>query len=127
MDKPHQYYAALTAYYTVMRISEVYGLTWDYIDFKHGLIRVDKIAKKLSQNYKNGRERGIKGKADTIWYFGDCKTTKSFRTIPIGVRLLNGLPNTKSCKMKTRKSMGSSISIISYRRRKPPQGVRCIG
>lgn len=96
MDKPHQYYAALTAYYTGMRISEVYGLTWDAVDFEHGLIRVNKIVKKLSKNYVKGRDRGIKGKAKTIWYFGDCKTTKSFRTIPVGDRLLNELAEYKA-------------------------------
>ncbi len=107
MDKPHQYYAALTAYYTGMRISEVYGLTWDCIDFEHGFIRVDKIAKKLSKNYKKGRERGIKGKAETIWYFGDCKTTKSFRTIPVGDRLLNELAEYKAMQDENEKEYGT--------------------
>ena len=106
MDKPHQYYAALTAYYTGMRISEVYGLTWDAIDFEHGLIKVDKIAKKLSKNYKKGRERGIKGKAETIWYFGDCKTTKSFRTIPVGDQLLNELAEYKAMQEENEKNYG---------------------
>ncbi len=106
MDKPHQYYAALTAYYTGMRISEVYGLTWDCIDFEHGLIKVSKIAKKLSKNYKKGRERGIKNKAKTIWYFGDCKTTKSFRTIPVGDRLLNELAEYKAMQEENEKEYG---------------------
>ena len=106
MDKPHQYYAALTAYYTGMRISEVYGLTWDCIDFEHGTITVDKIAKKLSKNYKKGKERGIKGKAETIWYFGDCKTSKSFRTIPVGEKLLNELAEYKVLQEENEKEYG---------------------
>ena len=32
-DVPYIYYSFLTAYYTGMRVSEVYGLTWDNIDF----------------------------------------------------------------------------------------------
>lgn len=106
MDKPHQYYAALTAYYTGMRISEVYGLTWDAIDFEHGLIKVNKIAKKLSKNYKKGRKRGIKDKAETIWYFGDCKTTKSFRIIPVGDKLLNELAEYKAMQERDREEYG---------------------
>ena len=110
MDKPHQYYAALTAYYTGMRISEVYGLTWDAIDFEHGLIRVNKIVKKLSKNYKKGRVRGIKGKSETIWYFGDCKTTKSFRTIPVGDRLLNELAEYKTLQEDNKTEYGEYYS-----------------
>lgn len=106
MDKPHQYYAALTAYYTGMRISEVYGLTWDAIDFEHGLIRVNKIVKKLSKNYKKGKRGGIRDKAETIWYFGDCKTTKSFRTIPVGDKLLNELAEYKAWQEENKKKYG---------------------
>ena len=29
------YYSFLTAYYTGMRVSEVYGLTWDCVDFEN--------------------------------------------------------------------------------------------
>ena len=106
MDKPHQYYAALTAYYTGMRISEVYGLTWDAVDFEHGLITVNKIAKRLSKNYRKGRKNGIRNKPETIWYFGDCKTTKSFRTIPVGDNLLNGLAEYKAWQEENEKEYG---------------------
>ena len=36
------YYAFLTAYYTGLRVSEVYGLTWDCIDFENGTININK-------------------------------------------------------------------------------------
>ena len=35
------YYAFLTAYYTGLRISEVFGLTWEDIDFENKTLRVD--------------------------------------------------------------------------------------
>ena len=107
MDKPHQYYAALTAYYTGMRISEVYGLTWDDIDFEHGLIKVNKIVKRLSKDYKKGGKRGgIRNKAETVWYFGDCKTSSSFRTIPVGEQLLNELAEYRAWQDENEKEYG---------------------
>ncbi len=36
------YYSFLTAYYTGMRVSEVYGLTWDNIDFVNKTITINK-------------------------------------------------------------------------------------
>lgn len=41
-DVPYIYYSFLTAYYTGMRVSEVYGLTWDNIDFDKKTITVNK-------------------------------------------------------------------------------------
>lgn len=36
------YYSFLTAYYTGMRVSEVYGLTWDDIDLDNRIININK-------------------------------------------------------------------------------------
>ena len=36
------YYAFLTAYYTGMRVSEVYGLTWDCVDFEKKTLTINK-------------------------------------------------------------------------------------
>ena len=33
-NTPYHYYAFLTAYYTGLRVAEVYGLTWEDIDFE---------------------------------------------------------------------------------------------
>ena len=96
---PHVYHAILTAYYTGLRISEVYGLTWDCVDFENKKIIVNKIAKKIEKEGKvseKGTVRGIRGKATTKWYFGTCKTPKSYRTIDIGDTLLNALKEYKA-------------------------------
>ena len=41
-DNHSIYYAFLTAYYTGMRVSEVYALTWDCVDFEKKTITVNK-------------------------------------------------------------------------------------
>ena len=93
---PYQYYAILIAYYTGLRVSEVYGLTWNDIDFEKKTLTVNKIAKKFDYNSKKEKgARGIRGKARTKWYLGACKTKSSYRTIQIGDALLNALSDYK--------------------------------
>ena len=96
---PYQYYALLTAYYTGLRVSEVYGLTWDCVDFEKKTICLNKITKKIEkEGYSDDgkkRIRGVRGKAATRWYFGDCKTPSSYRTISIGDTWVNALKKYK--------------------------------
>lgn len=107
-DSPPVYYAMLTAYYTGLRIGEIYGLTWDCIDFQNKQIKVDKCAKTIADN--DGRTstgNRKKGKnATTIWYFGSCKTSTSYRTIDIGDTLINALAELKTKQSKWRKEYG---------------------
>lgn len=97
-DSPAIYYAVLTAYYTGLRVSEVYGLTWDCVDFENKQITVNKIAKKIEVNGKtseSGKKRGIRGKSTARWYFGACKNNSSYRTIEIGNTLVQALKEYK--------------------------------
>lgn len=98
IKSPYQYYALLTAYYTGFRVSEVYGLTWDCVDFENSTITVNKSAKKIEKQgtTENGkRKRGIRGKAATKWYLGSCKTESSYRSIKVGDTLINALKEYK--------------------------------
>lgn len=100
---PQTYYAILTAYYTGLRVSEVYGLTWDCVDFEKKQITINKIAKKIEKEGKvseGGVKRGVRGKSTTKWYFGACKTSSSYRTIDIGDTLLNALKEYKAWQEK---------------------------
>ena len=88
------YYAFLTAYYTGLRVSEVFGLTWDDIDLENKKLTVNKnILKKNQAGATHGRH--ISGKATTMWFFGTCKTKSSYRTIDIGDTLVNALKEYK--------------------------------
>lgn len=89
------YYAFLTAYYTGLRVSEVFGLTWDDIDLENKKLTVNKnILKKNQAGATHGRH--ISGKATTMWFFGTCKTKSSYRTIDIGDTLVNALKEYKA-------------------------------
>lgn len=95
---PCIYYSILTAYYTGFRVSEVFGLTWDCVDFENKTITINKAAKKIEKDGKTserGKKRGIRGKATTKWYFGACKNSSSYRTIDVGDTLLDALKQYK--------------------------------
>lgn len=108
-NSPAVYYGMLTAYYTGLRVSEVYGLTWDCVDFENKKITVNKIVKKIEKDGKvssAGKARGTKGKASTRWYLGACKTSSSYRTIDIGGTLLNALKEYKAWQEENQKEYG---------------------
>ncbi len=100
------YYACLTAYHTGLRVSEVFGLTWEDIDFENKTLTVNKnILKKNQNGATHGRH--ISGKATTVWYFGTCKTQSSYRTIEIGDTLINALKEYKEEQEKNKEEYGS--------------------
>lgn len=101
-QSPYQYYAILVGYYTGLRVSEVYGLTWDDIDFEKRTLTVNKIAKKLDKDCSGTRKGGIRGKAKTKWYLGACKTASSYRTIKIGDSLYKALKEYKELQEKNK-------------------------
>ena len=112
---PQTYYAILTAYYTGLRVSEVYGLTWDCVDFENKKLTVNKIAKKIEKEGKVselGVKRGIRGKSTTKWYFGACKTSSSYRTIDIGDTLLNALKEYKEWQEQNEESYAELYTKI---------------
>ena len=93
---PKYYYPILIAYYTGLRVSEVFGLTWDAIDFEKKTLTVNKAAKKFDYNARQyKKETAIRDRLKTKWYLGACKTPSSYRTIKIGDTLINALQDLK--------------------------------
>jgi len=106
-NNPCVYYAFLTAYYTGLRVSEVFGLTWDDIDFVKRTITVNKNILKKNQAGRT-KKRLISGNSTTVWYFGTCKTKGSYRTIEIGDTLLKALKKYKEEQIQNRKDYGDT-------------------
>ena len=101
------YYAMLTAYYTGLRVSEVFGLTWDDIDFENKRLTVNKNI--LKKNQKGGTKGNhISGNSTTVWYFGTCKTQSSYRTIEISDTLINSFKKYKDEQEENEKNYGDS-------------------
>lgn len=102
------YYAFLTAYYTGMRVSEVYGLTWDCVDFEKKTLTINKNIIKKNQYGLPKRKNITKGHSVGVWYYGDCKNPQSRRTISIGETLVSALKDYKKEQEENRKFYGDS-------------------
>lgn len=75
------YYAMLTAYHTGLRVSEVFGLTWNDIDLENGTISI--------KHNVYDKPKDAKGR----WFIGSTKTFAGKRIIHISETLLNALKN----------------------------------
>lgn len=72
-----------------MRVSEVYGLTWDCVDFENKTLTINKNVIKRSQFGLPKRKCITNGHSVGTWYYGECKNPQSRRTIAIGDTLVN--------------------------------------
>lgn len=98
-NNPEKYYGVLIGYYTGMRVSEIYGLTWDCVDFEKKELIVNK-------SVKTGHLELQGEKGSPIWYLGDCKTPSSNRVIKIGESLLTALETYKREQEKNKIEFG---------------------
>lgn len=94
----------LIGYYTGLRISETFALTWDDIDFKNKTLSVDKTV--LKRNYgvdvRNVLKQKGKKEEKSAWYFGTPKTVNSIRTIKFGDALYKALKHAQLTQKKNR-------------------------
>lgn len=80
------------AFHTGMRAGEVCGLTWDCVDLKEKVIKVEKT---------------LIGKGKGIWELTSPKTKSSYRTIAIGDTLVNILKKHKKSQIENKLRYGT--------------------
>jgi integrase len=83
----------MIGYYTGMRISEVFALTWDDIDFGNRTININKQVVKRNYGVDVRTVMKTKGKKEekSAWYFQSLKTDSSERVIKFGDTLCKAL------------------------------------
>lgn len=98
------YLPLMIGYYTGLRISEAFGLTWNDIDLEKRTITVNKTI--LKRNYgvdvRKVMEKKGKKEEKSAWYFSTPKTESSNRTIKFGDTLYNAFRHAKSIQKKNR-------------------------
>lgn len=98
------YIPLLIGYYTGLRISEAFALTWDDIDLNNHTITVNKTV--LKRNYgvdvRKVLERKGKKEEKSAWYYSTTKTESSNRIIKIGTTLLTALKQANIQQKKNR-------------------------
>lgn len=102
------YIPLMIGYYTGLRISEVFALTWDDIDLKNRTITVNKITVKrnFGSDVRKVVEKKGKKELKSSWYFGTPKTFTSNRTIKFGETLYQALSQAKKQKNINRMKYG---------------------
>lgn len=102
------YIPLLLGYYTGMRISEAFCLTWDDIDLESRIISVNKAV--LKRNYSIDARKASEmkdGKEETsAWYFSTPKTSGSIRKIQFGTTLYDALKREKISQKKNKMRYG---------------------
>lgn len=91
---PSRFYIPLMiGYYTGMRISEVFALTWDDIDFENRTININKqvVKRNYGVDVREVLKRKGKKEEKSAWYFQSLKTDSSERVIKFGDTLYKAL------------------------------------
>lgn len=98
------YLPLMIGYYTGLRISETFALTWDDIDLDSRTLTVSKTV--IKRNYGVDVRKVIdqKGKKEekSAWYFNTTKTESSNRTIKFGDALYTALKHAHTSQRKNR-------------------------
>ena len=117
-------YALLIGFYTGLRIGEVYGLTWDDIDFEEKTLDVTKIVYKRNYGVDVRAVMMLKGKREekSAWYFGDTKTKASVRKIKIGDTLIKELREYKKLQIEQQLIYGEYYTQIFKKEEKDEKG-----
>lgn len=104
----------LIGYYTGLRISECFGLTWNDINFENRTITVNKITVKRNYGVDVRQVLKQKGKKEekSAWYFGSPKTFSSNRTIKFGDTLYNALKKYRKTQLQNRMIYGQYYTEI---------------
>lgn len=102
------YIPLMIGYYTGLRISETFGLTWDDIDLEKSELTVNKQICKRNYGVDVRKVLEQKGKKEekSSWYFSSPKTRSSARTIKIGKTLRDALEKEKLRQEENRKMYG---------------------
>lgn len=104
----HFHIPLLIGYYTGLRISEAFALTWDDIDLKKRTITVNKSIVKRNHGVEARKVLQAKGKKEekSAWYYDSTKTESSNRTIVFGATLYNALTHAKMAQAKNKMTYG---------------------
>lgn len=114
----------MIGYFTGLRISEAFALTWDDVDMKERTITVNKITVKRNYGVDARKVLENKGKKEekSAWYFGSTKTYTSNRTIKFGETLYKALKDAKKSQMQNRLQYGEYYNDIYLKQEQDEKG-----
>ena len=107
------YIPLMIGFYTGLRISEAFALTWDDINLENRTLTVNKQVLKRNFGAEVRKVVEKKGKKEmrSSWYFTSPKTEGSNRTIPFGQALYEALKAEKLAQQKNELKYGEYYTI----------------
>lgn len=118
------YIPLMIGYYTGLRISEVFGLTWDDIDMEKRTISVNNtmVKRNFGVDVRQALKKKGKKEEKSAWYFGTPKTPSSIRTIKFGNALYQALRLAKLKQKELEWSYGEYYSCVYKKPEKDEKG-----
>lgn len=118
---PSRFYIPLMlGFYTGLRISEAFALTWDDIDLKNKTLTVNKqiVKRNFGVDVRKVIETKGKKESKSAWYFSTTKTESSIRTIKFGNTLYQALKKEKIRQMENELKYNEYYTIYVAKKEK---------
>ena len=114
----------MIGFYTGLRISETFALTWDDIDLDNRTISVNKqiVKRNFGADVRKVVEQKGKKEQRSSWYFGTTKTVTSNRTVKFGETLYRALKAEKVRQAKNEMKYGEYYTIHVIKVEKDEKG-----
>ena len=96
------YLPLMIGFYTGLRISEAFALTWNDIDFANRTITVSKqvVKRNFGADVRKAVDKRGKKEVRSSWYFASTKTPSSQRTIKFGDTLYRALKAERAAQIE---------------------------
>lgn len=107
------YIPLMIGFYTGLRISEAFALTWDDIDLENKTLSVNKqvVKRNFGADVRKAATRKDGREQRSSWYFTTTKTPASNRTISFGDTLCNALRKEKAQQLENELKYGEYYTV----------------
>ncbi len=107
------YIPLMIGFYTGLRISETFALTWDDIDLEKRTLTVSKqiVKRNFGADVRKAVEKRGKKELKSSWYFTTPKTASSTRTVKFGDTLYQALKMEHTAQLKNEMKYGEYYTI----------------
>lgn len=114
----------MVGFYTGLRISEAFALTWDDIDLENRTLSVNKqtVKRNFGADVRKAVEKAGKKEMRSSWYFTTPKTASSVRTIKFGETLCRALRQEHAAQLKNEMLYGEYYTIHVIRKETDEKG-----
>lgn len=114
----------MIGFYTGLRISEAFALTWDDIDFDNRSISVNKqvVKRNFGADVRKVVEKKGKREMRSSWYFTTTKTGSSIRNVKFGESLYQALKQEYAKQLKAELNYGEYYTIYVLKKEVDEKG-----